>query len=173
MHIRITGRHVTVTSALKQYVEARVAKLDRYGLPVKSLQVILGIEKYRHVAEAVVALNGAVVQAKASTKEMYSAIDEVMDKIDHQLSKRKDKRVERKGSKWSEMQPGQLSVEGAAVDVKTIRVIAPVLTVEEAVARLSSRVSSLVVFRAAKSGRIQVLVRSTNGGAELLDPQSP
>jgi putative sigma-54 modulation protein len=51
MKLRITGRHMDITPALKSYVETRFGRLDRYGLKVGSLQVVLGVEKLQHKAK--------------------------------------------------------------------------------------------------------------------------
>ena len=67
MRIIITGRHIAVTAALKRYIETRLTRLERYGLKVGDVQVVLTVEKYRHAAEVVFRLNGAVIQGKTST----------------------------------------------------------------------------------------------------------
>ncbi|MDE3117900.1 MAG: ribosome-associated translation inhibitor RaiA, partial [Nitrospirota bacterium] len=78
MQILITGRHVEVTPALRRYIEVRMKRVERFEAKLGDVQVILGVEKYRHTAEVILTLNGVAVQAKASTKEMYASIDEVL-----------------------------------------------------------------------------------------------
>lgn len=99
MKLRITGRHLDITPALRGYVETRFGRLDRYGLKVGSLQVVLGVEKLQHKAEVVGAVKGKRVQAKTSTREMYATIDALVDRIDAQLRKWKDRLVNHKPSK--------------------------------------------------------------------------
>ena len=53
MRLMITGRHVAVTPALREYVETRMERLDRYGLRLGTLQILLSLEKFHHVAEVV------------------------------------------------------------------------------------------------------------------------
>ena len=53
MRLMITGRHVAVTPALREYVETRMERLDRYGLKLGTLQILLSLEKFHHVAEVV------------------------------------------------------------------------------------------------------------------------
>jgi putative sigma-54 modulation protein len=96
MRLRITGRHLEITPALRDYVETRFARLDRYELKVGSLQVVLGVEKVRHTAEVVGSVNGKPVQAKTSTREMYASIDALVDRIDAQFRKQKGRLVEHK-----------------------------------------------------------------------------
>ena len=63
MKLRITGRHMDVTSALRRYLETRFARLDRYELKAGIVQVVLSVEKLQHKAEAV-----CVVQDRKSTR---------------------------------------------------------------------------------------------------------
>ncbi|OQW64986.1 MAG: ribosomal subunit interface protein [Nitrospira sp. ST-bin4] len=96
MRLRITGRHLDITSALKSYVETRFGRLDRYELKVGSLQVVLGVEKLRHMAEVIGTVNGRPLQAKTSTREMYATIDALVDRVDAQFRKWKGRLVSRK-----------------------------------------------------------------------------
>ncbi len=105
MRLRITGRHLDITSALKSYVETRFGRLDRYELRVGSLQVVLGVEKLRHMAEVIGTVNGRPLQAKTSTREMYATIDALVDRVDAQFRKWKGRLVSRKsgGTRRSQM----------------------------------------------------------------------
>lgn len=87
MRLRITGRHLDITSALKSYVETRFGRLDRYELKVGSLQVVLGVEKLRHRAEVIGTVNGKSLQAKTSSREMYATIDALVDRVDARFRK--------------------------------------------------------------------------------------
>ncbi|MGQ0666534.1 MAG: ribosome hibernation-promoting factor, HPF/YfiA family [Nitrospiraceae bacterium] len=99
MKLRITGRHMALTPALREYVETRFGRLDRYGLKGGSLQVVLGVEKLQHKAEVVGAVNGKSVQAKTSTREMYATIDALVDRVDAQFRKWKGRLVSHKPDK--------------------------------------------------------------------------
>lgn len=99
MKLRITGRHMAITPALREYVETRFGRLDRYGLKEGSLQVVLGVEKLQHKAEVVGAVNGKSVQAKTSTREMYATIDALVDRVDAQFRKWKSRLVNHKPGK--------------------------------------------------------------------------
>ncbi len=99
MTLKITGRHMDVTPALKSYVETRMSRLDRYGLKVGSLQVILGVEKLQHKAEVTGIVSGKRVQAKITTSEMYATIDAIVDRVDAQFRKLKERLVSHKPDK--------------------------------------------------------------------------
>ena len=99
MKLRITGRHMGITPALRDYAETRFGRLDRYKLKVDSLQIVLGVEKLQHKAEAIALVNGRMVQAKTSTREMYATIDALVDRLDAQLRKRKGQLINHKPGK--------------------------------------------------------------------------
>jgi putative sigma-54 modulation protein len=172
MRLLMTGRHVKVTSALKRHVEARIVRLERYGAELGDVQVVIGVEKYRHSAEAKLTLNGIAIQAKTSTNEMYASIDLLLDKIARQIAKRKDKLVSHKPRPVSR-RPLSKPRQGRA-KIPTIAIVqAPLLTltVDEAVERLRPEPSSFTVFLNVSLDRIQVVRRLDNGGVELIDPQ--
>ena len=64
MRLMITGRHVAVTPALREYIETRMERLDRYGLKLGTLQILLSVEKFHHVAEVVGVVQSRRLQAK-------------------------------------------------------------------------------------------------------------
>ncbi len=104
MKLRITGRHMAITPALREHVEMRFGRLDRYGFKEGSLQVVLGVEKLQHKAEVFGTVDGKSVQAKTSTHEMYATIDALADRVDTQFRKWKDRLVSHKPDRTSRFQ---------------------------------------------------------------------
>src|SRR3989337_4030298 len=98
MNIIVNGRHLEVTSALKSYAEEKLKKFDRYLSQITEAVVTLTVEKYRHKAEVLLKVNGLLIQAEGVTGEIYSSIDEVVEKLEKQVKKYKEKLVKhRKG----------------------------------------------------------------------------
>lgn len=90
--ITITGRGVEVTEALKTFTEEKFSKLERHFDRIISIDVIFGVEdKFRQNAEATILIPNAELHAKAEEKDMYTAIDRLIDKLDRQLIKHKEK----------------------------------------------------------------------------------
>lgn len=173
MRLMITGRHVAVTPALREYVETRMERLDRYGLKLGTLQILLGLEKFHHVAEVVGVVQGRRLQAKTSTEEMYASIDEVVDKLGAQLRKLKERKVNHKfGDQPRTRAVARKAPRAARHEVEVVRPTLEVLTVEEAVEALNSSKVAVLVFLNALSGAIQVLQRLPNGRVSLIDPAS-
>jgi putative sigma-54 modulation protein len=91
MQISITGRHLEVTDSMKAYVEEKVNKLKRHFDHVTNIHVILEVEKNMHKAEATVQVSGATLFAEEHQEDMYAAIDLMVDKLDRQILKHKEK----------------------------------------------------------------------------------
>ncbi len=91
MQINITGHQVEVTPALRAYVTEKTQKLERHFDHVLSAHVILKIEKIHHVAEATVNAAGRQLHAADQASDMYAAIDGLIDKLDRQVRRYKDK----------------------------------------------------------------------------------
>jgi len=91
MNLSVTGRHVEVTDALKDYVEEKMAKLERHFDGVTDIHVILSVEKIRQQAEATIDLAGTKIHAQAENNDMYASIDGLTDKLDRQVRKHKEK----------------------------------------------------------------------------------
>ena len=91
MQIDVTGRHVDVTDSLKAYVENKFQKLERHFEHINNTHVILSVEKERQKAEATVHVNRGNLFADNEQADMYAAIDGLIDKLDRQLKKHKEK----------------------------------------------------------------------------------
>lgn len=95
MQLNITGHHVELTDALKNYVESKLQKLERHIDGITNVQVTLSVEKTRHKAEATLHVSGADMHGTAEQDDMYAAIDLLSDKMDRQILKHKEKQVSR------------------------------------------------------------------------------
>ncbi len=91
MQLNITGHHVDITESLQNYVESKLERLERHFDNVTNVHVILTVEKQRQKAEATIHLSGADVFADAVNNDMYASIDALIDKLDRQVKKHKEK----------------------------------------------------------------------------------
>jgi len=95
MQINLTGRHVEVTTALRDYVNNKFAKLERHFDHINNVHVILDVEKLVQKAEATLHLNGKEIFAVSEHQDMYASIDGLIDKLDRQVIKHKEKLTRR------------------------------------------------------------------------------
>ena len=91
MQISVTGHHIEVTESLKDHVESKFEKLERHFDNVTDVHVILTVEKLNQKAEATVQISGAKLFAEDTQEDMYVAIDNLVDKLDRQIMKHKEK----------------------------------------------------------------------------------
>ena len=91
MNLKITGIHLDVTPALREHVEAKLERVTRHVDNVIAVSVTLSVDKLEQKAEVGVHLKGKDIHVEANNADMYAAIDLVMDKLDRQVLKHKEK----------------------------------------------------------------------------------
>ncbi|MGB5245830.1 MAG: ribosome-associated translation inhibitor RaiA [Woeseia sp.] len=94
MQLSVTGHHVDVTTAMRNYVASKLEKIERHFDLVTDVHCILTVEKQRHKAEATINVSGGTIYADATEDDMYAAIDGLVDKLDRQVRKHKEKMVD-------------------------------------------------------------------------------
>ncbi len=98
MQISLTGHHVDLTDSLRAYVDQKFEKLERHFDHVTNVHVILSVEKLAQKAEANMHVSGAEIYADSTHEDMYAAIDSLVDKLDRQLIKHKEKMKNHRGN---------------------------------------------------------------------------
>jgi putative sigma-54 modulation protein len=91
MQIEITGHHVDITDALRDHIQTKFSKLKRHFEKVINVHVILTVEKKVQKAEATLHMSGNDVHADAESEDMYASVDLMVDKLDRQIMKHKEK----------------------------------------------------------------------------------
>lgn len=95
MQLNISGHQLELTDGLRDYVTEKMARIERHFDKITNVQVILEVEKLRQKAEAILHVSGGEVVANAEHTDMYAAIDMLIDKLDRQLIKFKEKNLNR------------------------------------------------------------------------------
>ena len=91
MQINLTGHHVEITEPLRNYVDTKFERLERHFDNFTNTHVILSVEKLRQKAEATMHMGGGKLYADSTNEDMYAAIDSLVDKLDRQVKKHKEK----------------------------------------------------------------------------------
>lgn len=91
MQISISGHHLDITESLHNHVSEKVEKIIRHFDHVTNTNVVLHVEKKRHMAEATINAKGAKIHASSTCDDMYAAIDSMVSKLDRQVLKHKEK----------------------------------------------------------------------------------
>jgi putative sigma-54 modulation protein len=158
-----------LTRNLKEYAEEKIGKFEKYLGNLTEAAVTLSVEKYRHKAEVNLKINGSSVQAESITGEMYSSIDEVVEKLAQQVRKHKDKTVsQRKNRNRTEAVPESKEIVPTIIKNKTFN-IKP-MSVEEAAMQMDLLDKTFFVFTNASSGSINVLYKRNDGNFGLIEP---
>ena len=89
MQVSISGHHMDITEALRQYVTEKMERIIRHFDHVTNAQVVLHVEKDDNIVEANVHTKGASIHATGTADDMYAAIDNMIDKLDRQVLKHK------------------------------------------------------------------------------------
>lgn len=177
MNITIKGRNTEVTNALKDYVEKRFSKLEKYFYKEMAGTVTLVVEKGDHRAEATIPLGRYILRAEESSNDMYASIDAIVDKIERQIRKYKT-RMNRKG-KQAKAEPmfspaaDEIAHAEEAPEIVTKKKTFTVKTmdIEEAVMQMELLDHDFFIFLNADTDDIGVVYRRKDGTYGLIDPQ--
>lgn len=96
MNINLTGRHLEITPAIREHVTAKLGKIKRHFDNLIDINVILSVDKLKQMAEATVHMSGKTVFAETDDTNLYVAIDNLVDLLDRQIIKHKDKNSARR-----------------------------------------------------------------------------
>lgn len=96
MNLNLTGRHLEITPAIREYVTTKLGKIKRHFDHVIDINIILSVDKLQQKAEATVHLSGKAVHAETIDANLYAAIDSLVDTLDRQVLKHKDKNSARR-----------------------------------------------------------------------------
>lgn len=94
MNLNLTGNHLDITPAIREYVLAKLDRVTRHFDHVIEVNVVLSVDKLRHKIEANLHTRGKDIHVEAIEPDMYAAIDALADRLDRQVLKHKEKRHE-------------------------------------------------------------------------------
>ena len=95
MQVNVTGHHLDITDSIRSYTLEKFDKLERHFEHITNIHVILEVERKAQKAEATVHIKGGELFADASHDDLYHAIDALVDKLDRQILKHKEKVIDR------------------------------------------------------------------------------
>lgn len=177
MQTSVTFKNIDSSENLKSYVRNKLNRLDKLLDNLAEANVVLLVEKFRHIAEINIVGDRLTITGKEETGDMYSAIDIVMDKLEKQIKKSKQKIKKRrvgsrtisKGIMDEDINPAYDEVE-KQVRVKNIEY--KPMDVEEAVMQMSLVKYNFLVFTNARTEKINVLYQRNDGHYGLIQPNN-
>jgi putative sigma-54 modulation protein len=175
---------------LKEYSHDKLARLEKYLDAVIDAEVVLTVEKFRHRAEIRIVRDGLKIKAEEETEDMYAALDMVVDKLEKQIKRHREKlkthkgaagpaakrghREERsghpegRGYEALEAEEGPAVADGSLTIDRRQTVRPEPLTLAEAGARLSATATGQVIFINTEDGRLSILRQVFGGRLELV-----
>jgi len=177
MEITVTFRHLEPNEALKLYVHDKVSRIAKYLTKVTEVSVILSQEKRSNIAEVIVNVNRAQITAKETNEDnMYTAIDLVMDKIERQAKKHKDKITSHKDQhrrvRHNIFSPEDFTGLKNNSVVKSETITIKSMSADAAVLELGASDDDFYVFRNTETDKVNVMYRRRNGDFGLIEPEN-
>lgn len=178
MNISFAFKNFEPSDHLKEYAASRFEKMAKFiGDTVETeLQISLSVEKFRHKADVVLLSDNLHISAYEESEDMYSTIDQVLDKLEAQLKRMRERHKERRRGgtpKSARMDVISFSEEpgGRTPTIKESDHFEPKpMSVDEAAMQLESLKYEFLVFRNADTSRVNVLYHTKNGDFGLIDP---
>lgn len=179
MNLNIRGENLEVTKALRDYVEKKLGRLDKYfDTPPHSANVTLSVVRGQQNVEVTISLSGLLLRAEERKEDMYASIDLVVDKLERQIRKHKTK-INRKFVKAGGLR-NLFHENGAAVNVadddddlavvRTKRFAMKPMDVEEAILQMDLLGHNFFVFANMDTNEINVVYRREDGRYGLIEP---
>ena len=177
MQITITARHFELTKAIRDHVEKACDKLEKYFDHIINVHVTLALENNRNLVEMSLHASHFNLQSEAEELDMYLALDSAIDKMEGQIKKLKEKVTDHQKKSLKKdayyvyanlVERGQSSEPRKTV--RTKRIVAEPMSVEEAIDKFEDIKEPYFVFRNLESDRINVLVKKDETHFKLLEP---
>jgi putative sigma-54 modulation protein len=179
MEITVTFRRMEPAESLRVYAVEKLSKIKKYLDSPFEAHIVLEVEKFRHMADVTLSLDGTWIKALEETGDMYSAIDQVMDKIEKQVKRHRSKIKNRRGDtvRGEEILEGEPGAQGprplSEEPIITVeKLVAKPMDTEEAAMQLSLTKQDFLVFRNSRSSEINVMYRRKDGNFGLIEPAS-
>ena len=173
MKVTVIGKNINVTPALKEMVEKKISKLDRYFSPDVEARATLTVQRNNQILEVTIPFNGVILRCEESSEDMYKSIDLVEAKLERQIRKQRTKLQRRSNDslRFANFEP--LTVDeneekdGEIVKVKRFN-IKP-MSPEEAVLQMELVGHDFYMFRNIDTDEISIVYRRETGGYGLIE----
>jgi len=180
MQIAITFRHMEASNPIRAYAEEKVARVKKYiDEPIDAQVVFTVAKKIRHKAEVTLTAKGITIKGSEETADMYASIDAVVDKIERQLKRYREKLKAHKPLSGRERQVSKTIFNAESIDagdgapeiVSTDNFIVKPMAVEEAVMQMNLMHKEFLVYTDATSEEVNVVYRRKDGNYGVIVPQ--
>jgi putative sigma-54 modulation protein len=177
MEFIITSKNMEISDRVREYVEKKVSKLDRYLPSINEASIELARESAkssedRHIAQLTVRLGGTILRAEERATDVFTAIDAVLDKMYRQIIRYKTRRRDRSRVQQEELMPPVEASEEESPKriVRTKRFLVVPMTEEEAAEQMELLGHDFFLFLNADTGDLNVVYKRRDGDYGLIEP---
>lgn len=172
MKIVISGKNIEVTNALKETVEKKLGKLEKFFHKDVLANVTLSVQKNRQIIEVNIPFAGAILRAEEWSIDLYQAIDDVVELLERQIRKHKTKLERRKhsGETIRFENVTEIEEEFKPKLVKTKRFAIKPMDEEEAILQMELLRHDFFVFRNSDTEEVNVIYKRKDGNYGLIEP---
>ncbi len=174
MKVKIVERHAGSSDALRSYVLEKTKGLERYFDRIVSIDVVLSVEKERHIADMHAHLvNRKVITAREESSNMYASIDAAVDKLKRQLVKYKDQLtdVKERGGREAHLQETAVEDVDHRQIIRTDTYFHKPMSPEEAALQLDAIEKGFLVFINAETNEVNIIYHRRDGNYGLIEPR--
>ena len=173
MNITISGKNVEVTDALRNTINAKLGKLNRYFTDDTNIIVTLSVEKERQKIEVTIPVRGRIIRSEQVSNDMYISIDLVEEVIERQLRKYKNKIIEKQNA--SNFQKAYIDNDYMVnEDIRIVRTkkfpVKPMYP-EDACVQMELLGHNFFVFTNADTDQVNVVYKRKGGTYGLIEPE--
>lgn len=175
MRVSVIAKNTTATPALKDMVEKKLSKVDRYFNPEVEAKATLSVQKNKQKVEVTIPFNGIVLRAEEATDDMYKSIDLVVSKLERRIRKQRTKLSRRNNESLRFKTFDEVAVEDELIEengkvVKTKKFGIKPMSVEEAILQMELVGHNFFVFQDSDENKIAVVYKRKDGDYGLLEP---
>jgi len=175
MNIKVTGKNIEITDAIRQYVEDKADRLQKFENANTELNVVCSVEREEQIVELQLSHNGDFTKIEERNNDLYASIDLAMDRLERQMRKDKEKKSDKNKDaslkdKFLNMVSSVLNKDEGEVTKTKCYEIKP-LSLEDAKLKLSSSDDMFLTFIDADSKEVHVLYKRSDSTFGLVIPE--
>ncbi len=172
MKVQVRGKNIDVTPALRDYVEKRLGKLDRFLENMGEAIATLVVEGDSHKIEVTIPVNGMLLRGEEATAEMYSSVDLVVEKMERQIERYKGRINRRNGRALANtVETERFDDDESPQIIKTKRFAIKPMVLDEAIMQMNLLGHDFFVFSNAETEQTNVVYKRKDGNYGLIEPE--
>jgi putative sigma-54 modulation protein len=169
LQVQVRGKNVSVTQALRRYVQQKLDHLDRFSDRFGRAQATLSVVREHHICEVMVPIGSRLLRAEERSPDMYASIDMVVDKLQRQVEKYRTRLLAQRQPEEAPASPAQ--ADGKPAVVRTKRYPVKPMTLDEAVLQMELLGHDFFIFTNSDTERVSVVYRRWDGNFGLIEPE--